>query len=69
MPPLTWFPTGCVVVSKDAMAINEPRNLIIANLTAKLLLKLRQHLTTIAAAGRLYDHFRHYRTRCQRDRR
>jgi ribosomal protein L11 methyltransferase len=35
------------VVSKDAIAINEPRNLIIANLTAKLLLKLRQHLTKL----------------------
>ncbi|OPY86404.1 MAG: Ribosomal protein L11 methyltransferase [Smithella sp. PtaU1.Bin162] len=33
------------VVDKDAMTINEPRNLIIANLTSKLLLKLRQHLT------------------------
>jgi len=32
------------IISKDAMTINEPRNLIIANLTSKLLLKLRSHL-------------------------
>jgi ribosomal protein L11 methyltransferase len=35
------------VVSKDAIAMNQPRNLIIANLTSKLLLKLRQHLTKL----------------------
>jgi ribosomal protein L11 methyltransferase len=35
------------IVSKDAITINEPRNLIIANLTSKLLLKLRQHLTLL----------------------
>jgi ribosomal protein L11 methyltransferase len=35
------------IVSKDAAAIKETRNLIIANLTSKLLLKLRQHLTQL----------------------
>jgi ribosomal protein L11 methyltransferase len=35
------------IISKDAMAINESRNLIIANLTSKLLLKLRQHFTQL----------------------
>ena len=35
------------IISKDAITINEPRNLIIANLTAKLLLKLRPHLTQL----------------------
>jgi ribosomal protein L11 methyltransferase len=33
------------IVSKDAATINEPRNLIMANLTSKLLLKLRPQLT------------------------
>jgi ribosomal protein L11 methyltransferase len=32
------------IVNQDASAFNEPRNLIIANLTAKLLLKLCPHL-------------------------
>lgn len=32
------------IVSKDAAAVTEMRNLIIANLTSKLLLKLRHHL-------------------------
>ena len=35
------------IFNKDATTINEPRNLIIANLTAKLLLKLRVHLTQL----------------------
>lgn len=35
------------IVSKDAAAITETRNLIIANLTSKLLLKLRHHLTQL----------------------
>jgi Ribosomal protein L11 methylase len=35
------------ISNKDATTINEPRNLIIANLTAKLLLKLRPHLTQL----------------------
>jgi ribosomal protein L11 methyltransferase len=35
------------ISNKDATTINEPRNLIIANLTAKLLLKLRVHLTQL----------------------
>lgn len=35
------------IVSKDAAAITEMRNLIIANLTSKLLLKLRHHLTQL----------------------
>ena len=35
------------IFNKDATAINEPRNLIIANLTAKLLLKLCVHLTQL----------------------
>lgn len=35
------------IVSKDAAAIKEKRNLIIANLTSKLLLKLRHHLTQL----------------------
>lgn len=35
------------IINKDAMAINKTRNLIIANLTSKLLLKLRQHLTQL----------------------
>jgi ribosomal protein L11 methyltransferase len=35
------------ILNKDATIINEPRNLIIANLTAKLLLKLRVHLTQL----------------------
>jgi ribosomal protein L11 methyltransferase len=33
------------ISNKDVTTINEPRNLIIANLTSKLLLKLRDHLT------------------------
>ncbi|MEN6620048.1 MAG: 50S ribosomal protein L11 methyltransferase [Smithella sp.] len=32
------------IVNEDAMTISEPRNLIFANLTSKLLLKLRKHL-------------------------
>ena len=32
------------IFNKDATTISEPRNLIIANLTAKLLLKIRAHL-------------------------
>ncbi len=35
------------IISKDATTINEPRNLIIANLTSKLLLKLCLHLTQL----------------------
>ena len=35
------------IFNKDAIIINEPRNLIIANLTAKILLKLRTHLTQL----------------------
>jgi ribosomal protein L11 methyltransferase len=35
------------IINKDAILINEPRNLIIANLTSKLLLKLRQHFTQL----------------------
>jgi ribosomal protein L11 methyltransferase len=35
------------IINKDAMMLNEPRNLIIANLTSKLLLKLRQHFTQL----------------------
>jgi len=35
------------ISNKDVTTINEPRNLIIANLTSKLLLKLRPHLTQI----------------------
>jgi ribosomal protein L11 methyltransferase len=35
------------IVNQDASAFNEPRNLIIANLTAKLLLKLFPHLTQL----------------------
>jgi ribosomal protein L11 methyltransferase len=35
------------IVCEDALAINEPRNLIIANLTSKLLLKLHHHLTKL----------------------
>jgi len=34
-------------INKDVKTINEPRNLIIANLTSNLLLKLRQHLTKL----------------------
>jgi len=33
------------IFNKDATTISEPRNLIIANLTSKLLLKIRVHLT------------------------
>ncbi|WAC08470.1 MAG: 50S ribosomal protein L11 methyltransferase [Thermodesulfobacteriota bacterium] len=39
------------IVNQDALAINEPRNLIIANLTSKLLLKLCRHLTQLLVAG------------------
>ncbi len=35
------------VFNRDVTTINEPRNLIIANLTAKLLLELRRHLTQL----------------------
>jgi ribosomal protein L11 methyltransferase len=35
------------VITQDVATINEPRNLIIANLTAKLLLKLCPHLLTL----------------------
>ena len=35
------------IINKDAAMINEPRNLIIANLTSRLLLKLRQHFTQL----------------------
>jgi ribosomal protein L11 methyltransferase len=35
------------IVNKDVLLINEPRNLIIANLTSKLLLKLSQHFTQL----------------------
>lgn len=35
------------IINQDAAAFKEPRNLIIANLTAKLLLKLRANLTHI----------------------
>lgn len=35
------------IINNDAMAINEPRNLIIANLTSNLLLKLRRHFTQL----------------------
>jgi ribosomal protein L11 methyltransferase len=34
-------------LNRDVTSINEPRNLIIANLTAKLLLELRRHLTQL----------------------
>ena len=38
----------CVkILNRDVTSINEPRNLIIANLTAKLLLELRRHLTQL----------------------
>jgi ribosomal protein L11 methyltransferase len=35
------------ISNKNAATINEPRNLIIANLTAKLLLTLRPHLVEL----------------------
>jgi ribosomal protein L11 methyltransferase len=35
------------IINQDAAAVKDPRNLIIANLTAKLLLKLRLHLTQL----------------------
>ena len=35
------------IINRDVTTINEPRNLIIANLTAKLLLQLRPHLTQL----------------------
>jgi ribosomal protein L11 methyltransferase len=35
------------IINQDAATVKEPRNLIIANLTAKLLLKLRPHLTQL----------------------
>ncbi|MEN6331004.1 MAG: 50S ribosomal protein L11 methyltransferase [Smithella sp.] len=35
------------IINKDAAAVKEMRNLIIANLTSKLLLKLRHHLTQL----------------------
>ncbi len=46
--------------NRDVTTINEPRNLIIANLTAKLLLTLSPHLTQFAFAGRIFDHLRHH---------
>ncbi|MCE5212694.1 MAG: 50S ribosomal protein L11 methyltransferase [Deltaproteobacteria bacterium] len=36
--------TSLRTFNKNAAAVNEPRNLIIANLTSKLLLELREHL-------------------------
>lgn len=39
------------IINEDAMAINEQRNLIIANLTTKLLLKLRRHLMQLLEPG------------------
>lgn len=38
------------IINKDAMTFTEPRNMIIANLTSKLLLKLRQHLAQLLLA-------------------
>lgn len=35
------------IINKDALAINETRNMIIANLTSNLLLKLRRHFTQL----------------------
>ncbi|MGV8058113.1 MAG: 50S ribosomal protein L11 methyltransferase [Smithellaceae bacterium] len=35
------------IINKDALAIKEPRNLIIANLTSNLLLKLCRHFTRL----------------------
>jgi len=35
------------IINKDVVTINEPRNLIIANLTAKLLLSMSRHLTQL----------------------
>jgi ribosomal protein L11 methyltransferase len=39
------------IVNQDALAMKEPRNLIIANLTSKLLLKLCRHLTQLLVRG------------------
>ena len=39
------------IINKDAMMINEPRNLIIANLTSKLLLKMSRHFTQLLLPG------------------
>ena len=39
------------IVNEDAMRVKEPRNLIIANLTAKLLLKMRTHLVRLLMPG------------------
>ena len=39
--------TSLRTLNRDATAINEPRNLIIANLTSNLLLALRPHLTQL----------------------
>lgn len=39
------------IVNQDALAIKETRNLIIANLTSKLLLKLCRHLTQLLVPG------------------
>jgi ribosomal protein L11 methyltransferase len=42
------------VISRDVMTIHDPFDLIVANLTAKILLKLRSHLVSlIGAAGYL----------------
>jgi ribosomal protein L11 methyltransferase len=39
------------ILNEDAAQINQPRNLIIANLTAKLLLKLHAHLVRLLMPG------------------
>ena len=39
------------IVNEDALRVKEQRNLIIANLTAKLLLKMRTHLVRLLMPG------------------
>jgi ribosomal protein L11 methyltransferase len=39
------------ILNEDAAQISQPRNLIIANLTAKLLLKLHAHLVRLLMPG------------------
>jgi ribosomal protein L11 methyltransferase len=39
------------ILSEDALTFSEPRNLLIANLTAKLLLKLHEHLLSLLLPG------------------
>jgi ribosomal protein L11 methyltransferase len=43
--------TDIRIFSQDALSFSEPRNLIIANLTAKLLLKIHGHLLKLLMPG------------------